>query len=340
MRSKNMLVTGSAGFIGSAFVRMMLARYPELKIVSVDKLTYAGNLKNLDNLENKENHIFFHASILDETIIATILRQHEIDTIVHFAAESHVDNSISSPKQFIETNVLGTFTLLEQARHYWLTEKKWGATQCRFHHISTDEVYGSLTATDPAFEETTAYAPNSPYAASKAGADHLVRAYFHTYHLPTTLSNCSNNFGPNQHAEKFIPTIMRACKEQKKIPIYGDGKNTRDWLYVYDHCDAIDVILQKGKIGEHYNIGGNNELDNLSLVKIICKIMDAQFPQNAPHEKLIHFVADRQGHDRRYAINNAKIRDELNWHAPNHFEAMLRKTIANASVVPAGYLAV
>jgi dTDP-glucose 4,6-dehydratase len=326
MQSKHMLVTGAAGFIGSTFVRMMLKRYPQLKVYSLDKLTYAGNLKNLDNLDNKENHLFFHNDILDSKSVADILRKYQIDTIVHFAAESHVDNSIASPKQFVETNVLGTFTLLEEARLFWLEEKKWDGDQCRFHHISTDEVYGSLNPTDPAFSETTPYAPNSPYSASKAGSDHLARAYFHTYHLPVTISNCSNNFGPAQHEEKFIPVVVRACVKQKKIPIYGDGKNIRDWLYVEDHCDAIDVILKKGMLGECYNIGGNNELDNLSMVKMICKIMDEEFPDHAPHEKLIQYVADRKGHDRRYAINNKKIQNELNWNPKYEFLNTLKNT--------------
>lgn len=313
-----MLVTGAAGFIGSCFVKMMLLRYPELRVYSLDKLTYAGSLKNLENLPNKQNHLFFHDDILNEKCVTDILKNYHIDTIVHFAAESHVDNSITSPKQFIETNVLGTFNLLECAR-------KIGS--CHFHHISTDEVYGSLAPTDPAFTETTPYAPNSPYSASKAGSDHLVRAYFHTYGLPVTISNCSNNFGPNQHAEKFIPVVIRACMEQTEIPIYGDGKNIRDWLYVEDHCDAIDVILQNGKLGECYNIGGNNEIDNLTLVKMICKIMDELFPQHAPHEKLIHYITDRKGHDRRYAINNHKIQTELNWRPIHNFAEALQKLV-------------
>lgn len=322
-----MLVTGAAGFIGSSFVRLMLKRYSTLKVYSLDKLTYAGNLKNLENLDNAHNHLFFQNDIGDAKFIAAILRKYNIDTIVHFAAESHVDNSIANPRMFVETNVLGTFTLLEEARLFWQIDRKWDGTQCRFHHISTDEVYGSLEPTDPAFTETTSYAPNSPYSASKAGSDHLVRAYFHTYKLPVTISNCSNNFGPTQHDEKFIPVIVRSCAEQKRIPVYGDGKNIRDWLYVEDHCDAIDVILKKGVLGECYNIGGNNELDNLSLVKMICKIMDAEFPDNAPHENLIHYVTDRKGHDRRYAIDNTKIQTMLNWTPSHRFSEALKLTI-------------
>lgn len=326
-QSKNMLVTGSAGFIGSCFVRLMLKRYPELKIISLDKLTYAGNLKNLDNLPNEKNHTFIQGDIVDATLVHDILTKNNIETIVHFAAESHVDNSISSPKEFIETNILGTFTLLEQARQYWLFEQKWNSSQCRFHHISTDEVYGSLNPDDPAFEETTPYAPNSPYSASKAGSDHLVHAYFHTYQLPITISNCSNNYGPRQHAEKLIPVVINACLNQKNIPIYGNGLNIRDWLYVEDHCEAIDTILRKGIVGECYNIGAMNELDNISLIKIITQIMDKYFPENAPHEKLMSFVQDRKGHDRRYAINNAKIQSILGWKPTHDFESALEETI-------------
>lgn len=308
-----MLVTGSAGFIGSCFVRLMLKRYPKLNIFSLDKLTYAGNLKNLEDLSNSDHHHFFKGDILDITLVTDILKKYNIDTIVHFAAESHVDNSIVNPKLFVETNVTGTFNLLECARQFWLNEKKWDEYQCRFHHISTDEVYGSLNLNEPAFTETTPYAPNSPYSASKAASDHLVRAYFHTYGLPITISNCSNNYGPNQHSEKFIPTIIRSCIERKPIPIYGNGLNIRDWLHVEDHCDAINMILQKGKVGECYNIGGNNELTNIEVVKIICKIMDNHVPKNSPYEKLITYVKDRQGHDKRYAINNNKIIDQLGW---------------------------
>ena len=326
MQSKNMLVTGSAGFIGSCFVRLMLSRYPTLKIYSLDKLTYAGNLKNLDDLPNPHNHLFIQGDIVDAALIANLLRKHEIDTLVHFAAESHVDNSITGPQQFIETNVLGTFHLLEQARLYWLEEKKWGKGSCRFHHVSTDEVYGSLSPTDPAFTETTAYAPNSPYSASKAGSDHLVRAYFHTYQLPVTISNCSNNYGPNQHAEKLIPVVIQSCLDQKAIPVYGDGKNIRDWLYVEDHCDAIDLILQKGMLGEMYNIGGHNEVDNLTLVNMICHIMDENYPKNAPHKNLLRFVTDRKGHDKRYAINNEKI-VKLGWKNQHGFKEALTSTV-------------
>lgn len=321
---KNMLVTGSAGFIGSCFVREMLVRYPNLKIISLDKLTYAGNV---DNLPTHPNHTFVEGDIADLALVKTLLQQNNIETIVHFAAESHVDNSILNPKAFVETNVMGTFTLLEAARQYWLAEKKWDDTQCRFHHVSTDEVYGSLNANDPAFEETTAYAPNSPYSASKAASDHFVRAYHHTYRLPITMSNCSNNYGPRQHAEKLIPVVINACLAQKNIPVYGNGLNIRDWLYVADHCDAIDMILKKGVVGECYNVGGKNELDNLTLIKKITAMMDVFFPENAPHSTLIQFVADRKGHDKRYAINNAKIQAELNWIPQYQFEDALKETV-------------
>ena len=319
--SNKMLVTGSAGFIGSCFVRLMLKRYPQLIIYSLDKLTYAGSLKNA------HHHHFIHGDILDAALIQKILVENKIDTIVHFAAESHVDNSIHHPEAFVQTNVMGTFTLLEQARQYWLNEKKWNAKQCRFHHISTDEVYGSLNLDDPAFEETTPYAPNSPYSASKAASDHLVRAYFHTYQLPITISNCSNNYGPRQHAEKLIPVVINACLNQTRIPVYGNGLNIRDWLYVEDHCDAIDVILKKGTVGEAYNIGGNNELDNISLVEKLCEIMDHHIPEKAPHKKLMEFVEDRKGHDKRYAINNTKIQTTLGWKPRHDFTSALSETV-------------
>jgi dTDP-glucose 4,6-dehydratase len=324
---KNMLVTGSAGFIGSCFVRMMLGKYVDLKIVSLDKLTYSGNMHNLDSLPNHHNHTFIQGDILNDQLVSHILREYQIDTIVHFAAESHVDNSILNPKAFVETNVMGTFVLLECARQYWLTEKKWDENQCRFHHVSTDEVYGSLHSDDPAFTETTPYAPNSPYSASKAGSDHVVRAYFHTYQLPVTTSHCSNNYGPYQHSEKFIPVVIQSCLIGKKIPIYGNGTNIRDWLYVEDHCDAIDSILKMGRLGESYNIGGKNELDNLSLVSLITDIMDELHPENAPHSQLISFVKDRKGHDKRYAIDNQKIQTELTWQPKTEFKTALTETI-------------
>lgn len=314
---KNMLVTGAAGFIGCNFVQYMLAKYHDLKIVSLDKLTYAGNLKSLENLSNEKNHTFVHGDICDAKLLDEILQKHQINIIVHFAAESHVDRSITGPKEFVQTNVMGTFILLEAARKYAI----------RFHHISTDEVYGSLNPQDPAFCETTPYAPNSPYSASKAASDHLVRAYFHTYKLPVTTSNCSNNYGPYQHSEKLIPTIIRCCLDNKPIPIYGNGQNIRDWLYVEDHVAAIDLILNKGTIGEVYNVGGKNEHTNLSLTKAICAILDELKPSSKKYETLISFVTDRAGHDQRYAIDNTKIQTELGFIPKYDLTSGLRKTV-------------
>ncbi|MGJ3500559.1 dTDP-glucose 4,6-dehydratase 2 [Piscirickettsia salmonis] len=312
---KQLLVTGGAGFIGCNFVRYMLKTYNHVNTINVDKLTYAGSLNNLKNLPDESRHIFVQGDICDRLFIDQLLREHNIDTIVHFAAESHVDNSIKNPKLFIETNINGTFTLLEAARQFWLEEKQWLKSHCRFHHVSTDEVYGTLYKGEPAFTEASAYAPNSPYSASKAGSDHLVRAYFHTYGLPVTISNCSNNYGPYQHREKLIPTVIHLCLAEKKIPIYGNGSNIRDWLYVEDHCSAIDKILHNGRLGEVYNIGANNEVDNLTLVKQICQILDKKQPRKNgnSYQELITFVTDRAGHDWRYAIDNRKIKNELNW---------------------------
>jgi dTDP-glucose 4,6-dehydratase len=325
---KKILITGGAGFIGSHFVRYCLAHYPDVHIINLDKLTYAGSMDNLVDLPDPQRHDFIQADICDKTRIAEILRQFDIDTIVHFAAESHVDRSITGPEAFLQTNVIGTYTLLEAAREFWLKEKSWEANQCRFHHISTDEVFGTLTATDPAFTETTAYAPNSPYSATKAGSDHLVRAYFHTYGLPVTMTNCSNNYGPYQHPEKLIPTIIRNCRHGESIPVYGDGSNIRDWLYVEDHCAAIDRVIRHANIGESYNIGGNQEISNLTLVKMICREMDKLHPQDEPHENLIRFVTDRLGHDWRYAIDPRKIVRDLDWHPRSTLQEGLQKTIA------------
>ncbi|MDQ6976065.1 MAG: dTDP-glucose 4,6-dehydratase [Mariprofundaceae bacterium] len=326
-QAKNILVTGGAGFIGCNYVRYMLKTDANVRIINLDALTYAGSLDNLKDLPDETRHVFVQGDICERALVDRLMREYEIDTVVHFAAESHVDNSISSPEVFVKTNVMGTFTLLDSARQYWQKMKGWGAEACHFHHISTDEVYGTLDATDPAFTETTPYAPNSPYSASKAGSDHLVRAYFHTYDLPVTTSNCSNNYGSYQHGEKFIPTVIRHCLTQKSIPVYGDGTNIRDWLYVTDHCSGIDAVIRHGARGEVYNIGGINEWANIDICKLICQLMDEHKPENAPHEKLITFVQDRAGHDWRYAIDATKMNDELNWQPAETFETGIRKTL-------------
>lgn len=323
---KNIFITGAAGFIGCNFVRKLLADYGDINVISYDKLTYAGNKNNLIGVMQDPRHHFIQGDILDATHIAQQLRKHDVDTIVHFAAESHVDNSIAHPQQFIETNVLGTYHLLEQARQYWLAEKKWGNDRCRFHHISTDEVYGSLTKDAAGFNEKTAYAPNSPYSATKAGSDHLVRAYHHTYHLPVTLSNCSNNYGPYQHAEKLIPTVIHSLMNREPIPVYGDGSNIRDWLFVEDHCEAILAILKKGRVGEVYNVGGNNEVANLDLVTLLCDLYDRHCG-GVDSRSFIQFVKDRPGHDWRYSIDSNKIFKELGWHPQQNFEEGLLKTL-------------
>ena len=324
---QNILVTGGAGFIGCNYIRYMLTKYKNISIVNLDKLTYAGSLDNLVDLPDPSRHQFIQGDICDQLLVAKLLRQYQIDTIVHFAAESHVDRSITGPAAFIETNILGTFSLLEAARSYWLDDSQYGQQQCRFHHISTDEVYGSLAKKDPPFEESTAYAPNSPYSASKAGSDHLVRAWYHTYGLPVTTSNCSNNYGPYQHPEKFIPTIIRCCFEQKPIPIYGDGTNIRDWLYVEDHCSGVDTVIRQGIPGETYNIGGQNELANIDMCHLICSLMDGLVVNDSLSRDLICFVEDRLGHDWRYAIGTGKIAAELAWAPRETFETGIARTI-------------
>lgn len=323
-----MLVTGGAGFIGCNFIRHMLQSDEDIQIINLDKLTYAGSFDNLEDLPGDSRHTFVRGDIRDRRLVDTLLREHAIDTIVHFAAESHVDRSIASPAAFVETNVLGTFILLDAARQYWLEEKGYGGNDCRFHHISTDEVYGTLQQDDPAFTETTPYKPNSPYSASKAGSDHLVRSYYHTYELPVVTTKCSNNYGPFQHGEKFIPTVIRSCQELKPIPVYGDGTNIRDWLYVEDHCRGIDAVLRNGVLGETYNIGGCNEWANIEIVRLICKLMDEQCPQNSPHHRLISFVTDRPGHDWRYAMDAGKIISELGWKPEETFATGIQKTLA------------
>jgi len=326
-RPKNILVTGGAGFIGCNYVRTMLANYQDINIVNLDKLTYAGSLENLRDLPDESRHHFVQGDICDKALVSTLLEQYHIDTVVHFAAESHVDRSLSGPAEFITSNVIGTFTLLEAAREYWQQINGLSAAQCRFHHISTDEVYGTLSATDSAFTETTAYAPNSPYSASKAGSDHLVRAWHHSYGLPVTTSNCSNNYGPYQNAEKFIPTVIRACQQQSTIPVYGDGSNIRDWLYVEDHCYGIDAVVRRGIIGETYNIGGNNEWANITICRVICELMDKRTPAAAPYQQLIQFVTDRPGHDWRYAVDSGKICRDLSWQPQETFESGILKTL-------------
>lgn len=326
--AKNVLITGGCGFIGSNFIHYLLAADPQVAIINLDALTYAGDLNNIGPLTDVARYTFVQGNIEDAALVSRLLREHAIDTIIHFAAESHVDRSIAGPQAFVNTNIMGTFVLLEAARQYWLHEQQLTASQCRFHHISTDEVYGTLSATDPAFLETTAYAPNSPYSASKAASDHLVRAYFHTYGLPMTVSNCSNNYGPRQHAEKLIPTIIRSCLEQLPIPVYGDGSNIRDWLHVSDHCDAIWQIIRRGRLGEAYNVGGNNEWTNLAIVQKICHLLDALKPRASSYADLITFVTDRPGHDWRYAIDASKIQQELGWFPAETFETGIAKTLA------------
>ncbi len=326
-KPNSILVTGSAGFIGCNFVKYLLAQNKDINIVSLDKLTYAGSIQNLESLPNAHRHKFIQGDICDNILVDKLLREFNIDTIVHFAAESHVDRSIENPAEFIQTNILGTFNLLENARRFWLHEKMWDSNKCRFHHISTDEVYGTLSENDPSFSEETAYAPNSPYSASKASSDHFVRAYFHTFGLPVTTSNCSNNYGPFQHSEKLIPTVIRSCLANKPIPIYGNGTNIRDWLFVEDHCSAIETILLNGKIGEVYNIGGRSEESNISLVKKICQILDNLRPVGKSYSELISFVTDRPGHDWRYSIDNTKIQNQLSWTPQYNLNTGLEKTI-------------
>ncbi len=322
----NILVTGGAGFIGSNFVHYWAEKYKGDRIVVLDALTYAGNLANLAGLSEKANFHFIKGDICNQLLVTEILKTENIETIAHFAAESHVDRSILQPGAFIQTNVIGTFTLLEAFRHHRPTSNNPGV----FLHVSTDEVYGSLSPTDPPFSETTPYAPNSPYSASKAGRDHLVRAYHHTYGLPTLITNCSNNYGAYQFPEKLIPLILTNILLGKNLPVYGDGQNIRDWLYVGDHCRALDAVIHKGTPGETYNIGGNNEVKNIDLVNLICDLMDELAPDLpvTPASKLITFVQDRAGHDRRYSINATKITEELGWTPSVTVAEGLRQTVA------------
>jgi dTDP-glucose 4,6-dehydratase len=320
-----LLVTGGAGFIGSNFVLSTLAATGE-PIVNLDKLTYAGNPRNLESLRGDARHQFVQGDICDRALVKALLEKHRPRAIVHFAAESHVDRSIAGPAEFVQTNVVGTFALLEEFRSYWEKESN---PALRFLHVSTDEVYGSLGPDDPAFTEETPYAPNSPYAASKAASDHIVRAYHHTYGLPTVTTNCSNNYGPHQFPEKLIPLMIHQALAGKPLPVYGDGKNVRDWLYVGDHCDAIRLVLDKGRLGETYNIGGNAEKANIDLVHLICSLLDRASPRKSGrYADLISFVKDRPGHDRRYAIDARKIQRELGWQPKETFESGLNKTVA------------
>lgn len=325
---KTWLVTGGAGFIGSNFVLQQRSNNAA-RIVNLDKLTYAGNLSNLATLRDDPNHIFVHGDIADRDLVRDIFQQYQPEAVIHFAAESHVDRSIHGPEAFIETNVLGTLRLLEEVRTYWDALQHGAKQGFRFLHISTDEVYGSLGPEDPAFTETTSYAPNSPYAASKAASDHLVHAYHETYRLPVLITNCSNNYGPFQFPEKLIPLMILNALRGKPLPIYGDGKNVRDWLYVADHCEAVRLVLEQGRVGESYNIGGHCELTNLEVVDSLCGILDKLCPNSlyVPHNSLIAFVTDRPGHDRRYAMNTAKISRELGWSPQESFQGGLAKTI-------------
>ncbi|MDX1421412.1 MAG: dTDP-glucose 4,6-dehydratase [Rubricoccaceae bacterium] len=321
---QHVLVTGGAGFIGANFVRWLLREEPSVRVVTLDALTYAGSLRNLADLPDPGRHTFVQGEVQDGPLVARVLAEHAIGTIVHFAAETHVDRSILGPGRFVETNVVGTYALLDAARQAW-----GGREDVRFHHVSTDEVYGSLAPDAPAFTEVTPYDPRSPYSASKAGSDHLVRAYAHTYGLPVTLSNSSNNYGPFQFPEKLIPLLLLNARAGRPLPIYGDGQQVRDWLYVEDHCRAIGRILEAGEVGETYNVGGGNQPTNLDLVRRLCALLDDRFPDSphAPHADLIRFVEDRPGHDRRYAMDTTKIERDLGWAPRESLATGLEKTV-------------
>lgn len=329
--SQTILVTGGAGFIGSNFVPYFCQKYPQYHIINLDKLTYAGSSDNLTECERMSNYTFVQGDICDEKLIEILFEKYDIQGVIHFAAESHVDNSIKNPKAFVNTNLLGTFHLLETARKHWMmapNQIKKGYEQCRFHHISTDEVYGTL-GEDGLFSENTPYAPNSPYSATKAGSDFLVRAYFHTYGMNVTTSNCSNNYGPKQHTEKLIPCMISKALKEEPLPIYGQGLNVRDWLFVDDHCKAIDLIFHQGKAGETYNVGGHNEKNNITIVKTICALLDSYVPRSngQKYEELITYVSDRAGHDFRYAINSEKLEKILGWKAQETFDSGIKKTV-------------
>lgn len=328
MQPNAILVTGGAGFIGSNFVLQWLA-HEQSGVINLDKLTYAGNLDNLSSVASDRHYKFLQGDICDREMIAELLVTYRPQAIVHFAAESHVDRSIHGPDDFVRTNVNGTFSLLEESRAYWSGLDGELKNRFRFLHVSTDEVFGSLGSTAPGFTESTQYAPNSPYSASKAASDHLVRAYFHTYGLPVLTTNCSNNYGPFQFPEKLIPLAILHAVNGKPIPVYGDGQNIRDWVFVSDHCDAVRLVLARGRTGETYNIGGHNEVKNIDVVNTICSVLDELRPNDpvVPHSKLITFVVDRPGHDRRYAMNIGKIESELGWRPRETFETGIRKTV-------------
>ena len=342
---KSLLITGGAGFIGVNFVHYWLGKYTEDRVIVLDALTYAGNLTSLDSVKDNPNYTFVHGNIQDSALVEELLRHHKVDTLVNFAAESHVDRSITGPDAFLETNIMGTHSLLKAAKKVWLDDDLLKSNEHRFHHVSTDEVYGTLQPRDLPFTEETPYAPNSPYAASKASSDHLVRAYNETYGLKTTISNCSNNYGPYHFPEKLIPLVITNILKNRPLPIYGDGKQIRDWLYVEDHLRGIDKVLESGKTGENYNIGGNNEWQNIDIVKLVCQLMNEQFqiadtgpllqgrfPEakaaiSGTSESLITHIKDRPGHDRRYAIDAKKIQRELKYEPQETFETGIRKTI-------------
>lgn len=326
---KNVLVTGGAGFIGSNFIRYLLQIEPDVHVVNLDILSYAGSQENLKGLPSPERHTFVRGDICDRPLVDHLFHLYKIDTVVHFAAETHVDRSLLYPEQFLRTNVVGTFTLLEAARQYWISEKALPADDLRFHHISTDEVFGALKPNEPSWTEATPYAPSSPYSASKAASDHYVRAFGHTYGLPYSITNCTNNYGPYQFPEKLIPLMILNALDGKPLPIYGDGGQIRDWLFVEDHCAAIWMILRKGRPGQTYNIGAGSQPTNLDIVQHLCAALDELLPNSpfVPHSSLMRFVPDRPGHDRRYAIDITKIESQLGWHPEQSLGSGLQKTI-------------
>jgi dTDP-glucose 4,6-dehydratase len=325
----NILITGGAGFIGSNFIRFLLVEDQNIEIVNIDKLTYAGDLSNLRDVKENSRYTFVKGDICNRNLIENLFNKYDFEGVIHFAAESHVDNSINNPSEFINTNVFGTFNLLDVSKNHWMESPnniKKKHQNSRFHHISTDEVYGTL-GEKGLFSELTSYAPNSPYSASKASSDFIVRSYFHTYGMNVVTTNCSNNYGPKQHDEKLIPTIIRKALSGEEIPIYGDGKNIRDWLYVEDHCKGINLVYNKGVSGETYNIGGKNERNNLYIANTICEILDKLKPKKTSYKAQISFVKDRPGHDFRYAIDASKIEKEIGWKAQENFESGIEKTI-------------